>query len=169
MLASLPTPASSRTPSRLPASWPAPPRLLVVEDDADLHTVLARVARSIAPGACLDWATRVQEALALVTHRSYDLVLADCLLPGRRRGENLEAVCACMLPGVPFALMTALRPDEISRRPDGSLPPLLQKPFSVHDCRRFLEPLLHTGRHRHPGTRWSPQGPGRGRSGPTAA
>lgn len=132
--------------------WPSRSmgRILIVEDDPDLETVLVRIVRSIDRGLVVDWAATAREAELLLSRRSYCAVLADCMLDGKRSGEQLERVCERLQPRAPFALMSALPPPEKVGEAEGRRVPFLRKPFSAHTCRSFLTFLLAPDRRAPP-------------------
>jgi DNA-binding NtrC family response regulator len=118
-------------------------RLLIVEDDVDLQTILVRIVRSVDRDLRVDWAVNARQAVRLLVRRSYQAILADCMLDGRRSGEALQEVCTSLQPRAPFALMSALPAPEA---PAGARPPFLRKPFSTAGCRQFVANLLAASR-----------------------
>jgi len=122
-------------------SVPAP-RLLVLEDDEDLRNVFCRIARSLDPAIVVDWARTLGDAVSLLGAHRYSAVIADYLLPGTLTGLALRAHSRRRQPGATFAMMSAypLKDMLAMLRPQPC--PFLPKPFSVVDCREFLEDLL---------------------------
>jgi len=139
-------------PHPLLGPWPSRSmrRILIVEDDPDLETVLVRIVRSIDRALVVDWAVTAHEAELLLSRRSYCAVLADCMLEGKRSGAQLERVCERLQPRAPFALMSALPPPEKVGEVEGLRVPFLRKPFSTDTCRRFLAFLLAPARRAPP-------------------
>lgn len=118
------------------------PRVLVVEDDLDLRTILERVVRSIDPDLVIDWATNVVDARNLLGARDYRLILADYRLDANGSGLSLRPYCRWRQPSAPFAMMSALTVEDYLRSVGRQPCPFLRKPFSVEECRTFLSSLL---------------------------
>jgi DNA-binding NtrC family response regulator len=117
-------------------------RILVVEDDIDLRTPIERVARSIDRDLQVDWASNVAGAFRLFERSGYDLVLADYVLESGPTGLVLQSWVAERHPRTRFAMMSAyLMRDDLRSAIGGSFP-FLPKPFTVADCRSFIEAAL---------------------------
>jgi two-component system OmpR family response regulator len=111
-------------------------RVLVVEDDPDLHEFIARVA--LRQGFDVVSAYTGEQALAVLreSHGSVDWLLTDLRLPGLIDG---------WIVGSEFSLSHPLRPviyisgseDDTTRRAAGSL--FLRKPVSVPDLMATFE------------------------------
>jgi len=141
----MPTARSGAKRPRRTLSPPLPcvqrPRMLLVEDDADLAAHLERIAHSLVPELSVDRTTSVVEAKALLEVRDYALVVADYLLEGRESGITLRAVCEdCSVTR--FALMSAFAVREVLENDGAAACPFLPKPFTTAQCREFLRPLL---------------------------
>jgi DNA-binding response OmpR family regulator len=123
------------------AHAPAEPRarrVLVVDDDPDLMSLVAREFRAQDPDVCIQWSMDFEAARACLRSCRYDAVLADYLIEGAAGGWSLRSDCDVCQPGVPFALMSAL---PLSGTEKLGVP-FLKKPFSRHELSSFLRSLL---------------------------
>lgn len=141
-------PASTRTaagPEAMADTWRdvvagGTERVLLVEDDAGLRTLLARVLRS--RGYTVDEAADGAQGLALATGPGasrYGLVVSDLRTP-RLGGATLARQLRRAEPSLPVLFVTG-HPDDLD--PDGTLDgaPVLAKPFTAVQ-------LLHAVRER---------------------
>jgi DNA-binding response OmpR family regulator len=97
-------------------------RILVVEDDIDILSVLASALREA--GYRVNTAKRRDRALDVLRHGKIDLIIADSVL----RGGNGEAIAArAGTRDIPVILISG-DPEKIERLRHGSLP-FLAKPF----------------------------------------
>lgn len=81
-----------------------PVRILVVEDDVPVGTLVSRLMRGA--GWDVDWVRTLEEAEDRVTRESYGLVLVDVRLPGRSGLELLDRL-RVERPAWPVVVMTA--------------------------------------------------------------
>ena len=111
---------------------PARPRVLHIEDDADLRQVIAEQGRSLADFIA---AGSLAEARQLVAEGDYDLILLDLGLPD---GNGLELLDELHLhhPGLPVVVLSA---HELSREQLARVEAALAK--SRTDAQHFLELL----------------------------
>lgn len=101
------------------------PRVLIVEDDADLRLVLVHTLRTGADvTACPDG----YQALQLLRSEHFDALLLDLLLPGVQGDGLLERMRAEAID-VPVVVLTALVGHELTRRAEALGAVVLTKPF----------------------------------------
>lgn len=126
-------------------------KVLVIEDDVELITILDRVLKTIDPKINTDWVTSAEQAAAILeenirTHnfQPYDLILADIFLEGSSTGLDVWKMCQQYFPDVPVVVTSALPVDKffaaIGR--DTISPPFLAKPFLAKECKQVLEGIL---------------------------
>ena len=105
-----------------------PPRLLVVDDDADIVRLITLFMRS--RGYQVEGVTTLSEAMRLIDSTTYDVVLTDKNLKG---ATGLELIDALMLraPTTAIVLMTAYPEGALGRL--ASLDGYIGKPFKSLD------------------------------------
>jgi DNA-binding response OmpR family regulator len=103
-------------------------RLMLVEDDPDLHELYARVARR--QGYDVLSAYSGEQALSLLRAQETDWLLTDIRLPGPIDGWVVGSEFSLTHPLRPVIYMSAVEPDS-SRRTAISL--FLQKPVMISD------------------------------------
>ena len=127
-------------------------KVLVVEDDVELITILDRVLKTIDPNLTTDWVTSAEQAAAMLEEhvrnrefQPYDLILADIFLEGSCTGLDVWKMCQQYFPDVPVVVTSALPVDKffaaIGR--DTISPPFLAKPFLAKECKQVLEGILN--------------------------
>jgi two-component system response regulator TctD len=79
-------------------------RILLVEDNRELAELIA--LRFNAEGSALDWESNGQEALQLLRHKQFDLVILDINLPGASGVDVLNDVRA-RNDNIPIIVLTA--------------------------------------------------------------
>jgi DNA-binding response OmpR family regulator len=129
-------------------TWPRGTRVLVVEDDAAIATLMAyNLERS---GYHVTVAADGVEALRRLRQSAPDLVVLDLLLPLRSGWQVLREMRAgsTRLATVPVLLVTALACERLA----GDLPRLgaqrlLSKPFAVAELCRAARELVEAHRH----------------------
>ena len=120
-------------------------RILVVDDDESVRTVLARMLRGRA--FTVDLVENGQAALDLVRARpdGYAAVLLDLTMPVMNGRDTFEALSA-MAPALPIVMMSGYSEEEMgtggTRAPAGTLP----KPFTASDVFVVLDRVLGTAR-----------------------
>ena len=125
-------------------------RILIVEDDLCLQTLMSRLLQSINKDIDLHWVTTAEEALMVIEEekqlsgRQYDLIVSDIFLPGKRNGLDLLAVCQRICPDSPVLLTSGMPVDQFLKAigRDAICPPYLPKPFFAGECRQLIEGLL---------------------------
>ena len=139
-------PVTALRPARMPALSPAHPhvprslRLLVVDDDSVVHTLL----RHILPPAAVTFASSAEEALRAAEGSSFDAVLLDIRLPGEYSGVDLLPMMRARMRGQRpcFVAMTAsygLRKAAEYRA--AGFDEFFPKPFSRAQLRKFFDVL----------------------------
>ena len=113
------------------------PRVLVVDDQADVRTIISIVLRS--HRFEIVEAESAASALKLFEAASFDLAIVDIFLQGTN-GSDLITTLRSRMPGLPVVAisgMTAL--DFLSETPELSDVVCLQKPFRPSDLMRAIE------------------------------
>ena len=119
------------------------PRVLVVDDQADVRTMISIVLRI--NGFDIVEADSAASALKLFEQSRFDLAIVDIFLQGAS-GSDLIVSLRAHVPGQPVIAisgMTAL--DFLSGTPDVVC---LQKPFRPPDLMRAIEASMGPGRQR---------------------
>ncbi len=119
------------------------PRVLLVEDAADVRRLLARFIRLahadpvVAEDGLQGW------ELARMADPPFDLVITDSRMP-RMTGRELIALLRERFPGIPILRITGS--DGMSGLPPIADVRTLQKPFAMADFIDAVEALLASGR-----------------------
>jgi CheY-like chemotaxis protein len=130
-------------------------RVLVVEDDLDLLTVLETVLKSIDPAVQIDWATSAENAIIQLketkkgtSEQVYDLIVADIFLNGESTGIDLWNQCNQICPKVPVVIMSSLPLNKYLTvlGPQAISPPFLEKPLALGECRQLFEGMFSYSR-----------------------
>ncbi|MDP1921160.1 MAG: response regulator [Myxococcales bacterium] len=101
-----------------------PPRLLVVDDDADIVRLVTLAMRS--RGYVVEGVTTLPEAMSLIDSTAYDVVLTDKNLKGATGLELIDAL-TLRAPATAVVLMTAYPEGALGRL--ASLDGYIGKPF----------------------------------------
>ncbi len=117
----------------------APRRVLIVEDDPDLWEMLKLTLLAIDPEMQIDFVDNAEDGVDRMSGGGiYELVMSDFLLADSKNGYWLRDHCERLQPEARFAMMSSM--------PIGALGdddcPFLRKPFTLSDCRAFVETLL---------------------------
>ena len=120
-----------------------PRRILVVDDDPDLCTLIHETIGPDRSGVELRFATSVDAAVDTLRSahdcaEDFDLVLADFLLADSKNGYELREFCKSISPRSHFAMMSAMPLNMAELENDA----FLRKPFSPTQCRSFIESHL---------------------------
>jgi CheY-like chemotaxis protein len=114
-------------------------RILIVDDDEKLATLLQESLRTLDEGYDVVTAGGTDEALAKVSKRSFDLVITDLMMPEVDGLQLLEALKA-INPSIVTVAMTAFDSPEIRAKAERfGIYRYLSKPFSVHDFRQCVK------------------------------
>ena len=109
--------------------------ILLVEDDADLVSILVQVLEDA--GYHVSAATRRVEARARLRRGGIDLIVTDSVLRGGNGDDVAKAAGQRHLP----VIMISGEPDRIARLAGGPAP-FLAKPFRAADLLRLVAQLL---------------------------
>ncbi|HXV35601.1 MAG TPA: ATP-binding protein, partial [Myxococcota bacterium] len=132
----------------LDGTEPAQPtgeRILVVEDNAELRALVARMLRSL--GYRVLEASAGVPALEIIRSSEIDLLLSDVVLPEGMSGSELVEQARRARPSLRALHMSGYAEDAIvhhGRLADGE--PFLQKPFRKIDVARAVRKALDRGR-----------------------
>jgi EAL domain-containing protein (putative c-di-GMP-specific phosphodiesterase class I) len=113
------------------------PRILIVEDEAGLRTVLDRAGRKLFSVVIVGDGN---EAADLLTHEAFDVVLSDVMLPGMS-GLDLLRIARAYDLDVPFILMTGHAEGRKAKTEAIELGVLtfIEKPFDIPTLMKTLE------------------------------
>ena len=115
------------------------PRILIVDDDPEVATMLARsLSRR---GFQIDSTSSPDEALARASEVAYDAALLDLVMPGRD-GSELAAALRVKLPGLPVALLTGYKHSPLIPAATRSGVAVFTKPLVIQDLVDFLQAEL---------------------------
>jgi signal transduction histidine kinase/CheY-like chemotaxis protein len=149
--------AFGRSVSELAVAAPAPTpsqlggRVLVVDDNSVNRRILARQVELA--GASTDTAAGGEEALELMRHARYDLVLADLQMPGMDGFDLARRIRAREQEGrlqrVPILAITASALEEHEARTrDVGMDGLVTKPVGIEQLRATLDVWLKDAKER---------------------
>ncbi len=123
-----------------PTPAPPAPRVLVIDDEASILAIVARVLTKA--GFAVVTAASVEEAEPQLD--GADLVLCDEWLPGKSGSALLESVRARGLP-TPFILMSGgPTADRVVTAFESGVSAVLLKPFSIDDLVHRVRVALET-------------------------
>jgi CheY-like chemotaxis protein len=123
----------------------AAPRMLVVDDERVITFALSSYFGE--HGFRVDSASEREEALALLTHNDYDVVIADLRLTGTTGEEGLEVIRLARQrsSSTSIILLSAYRTAAIDERAAAAgVDVLLQKPRPLADLAQTVYSLLET-------------------------
>ncbi len=121
---------------------PRSKRLLLIEDDRELSTVLVRIARRVCRSLEIDWVDEFSAAQDHIRLQHYDAILADLYLADGKRGHTLAQLHSDQRTDGCFALMSACPLDELLQVLPHSQIPILSKPFTTREYGEFVIGLL---------------------------
>jgi DNA-binding NtrC family response regulator len=113
----------------------AAPRVLVVDDQRDIVTMLQRALTR--HGFDIDSTTSPDEALARADTTAYDAALVDLVMPGRD-GAAVAAGLRQRIPGLPVAVMTAYPHSPLLVELQRTGVTIFHKPVAIEDLVDFL-------------------------------
>ena len=112
-------------------------RVLIVEDDAELHPIFERYTARVDPGLSVEVVATSDEAIErLASGVEYHAVVTDYCLPRPRDGRRVQRSAAKLQPATRLGTVSALMNYKRDDRP------FLAKPFSLLEYREFLRELL---------------------------
>ncbi len=137
------------TPSPAPASVTNPPRVLVVEDDANVARSFAMLLETLGMYPLVE--PKPADAVERVTRDDVDIVVTDLAMPGMNGVELAEAIAA-RAPGLPVLLVTggATSFDQAQLRAAG-ITATLTKPVAIDVLEDALAQALAKARKRRRG------------------
>src|SRR5215470_1395734 len=119
----------------------ARPRMLLVDDDANVREVLEHLLASF--GYECQTAPDAASGLARFEEGSWDLVLVDIVMPGMSGWALIEAIQR-RAPTVPVVLITGLNQPAVMQRARAWRLPVIAKPFRADALQTALVNALHT-------------------------
>jgi signal transduction histidine kinase len=135
--------STPRAPSPTPEAPKGPPRILLVDDEDNLRSVIRRALRDYT----VDGAASGREALSLLARERYDLILCDVMMPEMTGVElfgQLQALYPDLVPRVVFLSGGAFTA-ETQRFLDSVGRPIIDKPFRMDELRRRVQAALGEG------------------------
>ena len=123
-------PAAARSDNHAALDWLVDKRLMIIDDDEAVRTVLAEQFRDA--GAIIDVYASGDEAIAAIenTPQRYDYILSDFAMPGLDGLATLERV-AKLAPDARAALMTGNADD--ARLAKEKRVPIIRKPLNIEN------------------------------------
>ena len=129
--ASIPSPGASRPPLRI----------LIVEDDQQLRTLLGNYLSRF-NGVIVTPASDLASALHLSANVSFDAAILDVNLPDGMTISKHVSLKA-QLGDIPLIYITGYRDGALAALPDGVLPPpIISKPFRPNELKQALSDVL---------------------------
>jgi CheY-like chemotaxis protein len=113
-------------------------RLLVVDDDKAIRSLLATVAKRA--GFSVDVAIDGLEALELLENKTYDIALVDLMMP-RLSGYELVQRISAITPRPAVIVATALTNGDVKSLDDSMVRHVIRKPF---DIQAIVKALVET-------------------------
>jgi DNA-binding NtrC family response regulator len=113
-----------------------PRRILVVDDDPGIGTMLTRALER--HEYRVDATTSADEALDMVESASYDAALVDLVMP-ERDGADLAGTLRRRFPGLPIGLMTGYANSPLIPQFEKSGMAVFKKPLLIQDLVEFLQ------------------------------
>jgi CheY-like chemotaxis protein len=112
-------------------------RLLIVDDDVEMLTLVSRMAACLGCGTCT--AANGTEALQLLQNGDVDLVITDYQMP-LMDGFQLVSKIRHQSPGLPVILMTGYYCDDFEDQIESRdlFDGLLKKPFNLNELREKI-------------------------------
>jgi CheY-like chemotaxis protein len=126
----------------------ARPRILVIDDEPDLRTIIAATLRI--DGHDVQTAADGKEGLALISRNPFDVILCDLRMPemdGPALYEVIRRDHPQVLKRIVFVTAQAHSPDYGPFLRDIGAP-VLEKPFTPHELRQLVTRMTGSGRYR---------------------
>lgn len=119
-----------------------PFRILLIEDDSMIASVIALGMRTLGAPYLLDTAYSAEEALDLFEQHAYDLVMSDYNLRGMN-GLSLLTSIRQRKPDTPTVLFTAYDTPQLQRQArEAGINDYIAKPFLIEDFVNLARNLL---------------------------
>ena len=117
------------------------PRMLVIDDDANVREVLQQLLASF--GYECQTTADATSGLARFAEGRWDLLLVDIVMPGMSGWALIEAIRRRM-PSVPVVLITGLNHPAVMQRARTWRLPVIAKPFRADALQAVVVNALHT-------------------------
>lgn len=111
------------------------PRILVVEDDAEVREVVCEFLRD--SGHLVSSAESARQARELLAREAVDLLIIDCVMSGEQGGSLAEHAATLQVP----AILTSGDPRYRDLLPKFSAP-FLTKPFRLRELGELVTQML---------------------------
>ncbi len=119
-----------------------PLRILLIEDDSMIASIIALGMRMLGAPYLLDTAYSAEEGLDLFNEHAYDLVMSDYNLRGMN-GLSLLTTIRQRKPDVPTVLFTAYDTPQLRRQArEAGVNDYIAKPFLIEDFVNLARNLL---------------------------
>lgn len=119
-----------------------PLRILLIEDDSMIASIIALGMRTLGAPYLLDTAYSAEEGLDLFDENVYDLVMSDYNLRGMN-GLSLLTTIRQRKPDVPTVLFTAYDTPQLQRQArEAGVNDYIAKPFLIEDFVNLARNLL---------------------------
>lgn len=112
------------------------PRLLVVDDDPEIATMLQRALSR--RGFRIDATSSPEDALQRAAATPYDGAVLDLVMP-ERDGAELALELRGLIPGLPIALLTGYTHSPLLEGAERSGLKVFAKPVVIHELVDFLQ------------------------------
>ena len=134
--------ATPEAPRRVPGAVKPGQTLLLVEDDVGVAAIAMDLLRGM--GLEVETAETGAEAIAVLEHRRFDVMLTDIVMPGGMTGVELAWTCAERWPAMSIMLTSGYAGDDVDLALTDAPWPFLKKPYSGEQLREALGDLLVT-------------------------
>jgi DNA-binding NtrC family response regulator len=120
-----------------------PEKVLIVEDELCLKTVLTQILSKLDSGCEVIWVESVGSAKVALRMERFSLIISDYLLKGKKTGLDLWHECERRYPDTPFLMISGIDVPSFLRRNKGArVPSFLPKPFYAEECRSMIRNLV---------------------------
>lgn len=116
-------------------------RLLIIDDDADIRSLLSVILRTT-EGWAVTSAASGAAGIALATEDRPDAILLDVMMPGMDGIQTLENLNAGATAGIPVIFVTAKSHEEFARLRRLGVQGVIGKPFDPATLGRQIRGLL---------------------------
>lgn len=122
-------------------------RVLMVEDDACMKPLMARIFYSYKPNVDLRWVTSLTDGKQALLEEEFDLIVTDYLLSDGPHGIELRRLTKLIQPKARVLLVSGYSLKILEKDSGVSLQEVsfLQKPFRVSECFEALHGLSSIG------------------------
>lgn len=122
-------------------------KILVVEDDICLETIVSRILFEVDPNIEYTWVSSAEAAKDKLKRENFSMVLADLFLEGTETGLDLWQYCEEKYPELPVIIMSGMGVDKFFDLigPSNITPTYIPKPFYPGECKQVIQSLLDSG------------------------